>query len=36
MLARMRNAGFSEATWTPYTFGIAGLYRGKKYESIGE
>jgi len=30
MLARMRAAGFREATWTPYTFGIAGLYRGKK------
>ena len=30
MLARMKNAGFAEATWTPYTFGIAGLYRGKK------
>lgn len=30
MLARMRNAGFTEATWTPYTFGIAGLYRGRK------
>ena len=30
MLARMRLAGFREATWTPYTFGIAGLYRGKK------
>jgi demethylmenaquinone methyltransferase/2-methoxy-6-polyprenyl-1,4-benzoquinol methylase len=30
MLARMKAAGFSEATWTPYTFGIAGLYRGKK------
>jgi demethylmenaquinone methyltransferase / 2-methoxy-6-polyprenyl-1,4-benzoquinol methylase len=30
MLARMRQAGFREATWTPYTFGIAGLYRGKK------
>jgi demethylmenaquinone methyltransferase/2-methoxy-6-polyprenyl-1,4-benzoquinol methylase len=30
MLARMRRAGFQEATWTPYTFGIAGLYRGKK------
>ena len=29
MLARMRAAGFREATWTPYTFGIAGLYRGK-------
>jgi demethylmenaquinone methyltransferase / 2-methoxy-6-polyprenyl-1,4-benzoquinol methylase len=30
MLARMNHAGFTEATWTPYTFGIAGLYRGKK------
>jgi len=30
MLARMRHAGFREANWTPYTFGIAGLYRGKK------
>jgi demethylmenaquinone methyltransferase/2-methoxy-6-polyprenyl-1,4-benzoquinol methylase len=30
MLARMRQAGFREATWTPYTFGIAGLYRGRK------
>jgi demethylmenaquinone methyltransferase/2-methoxy-6-polyprenyl-1,4-benzoquinol methylase len=30
MLARMRRAGFVEASWTPYTFGIAGLYRGKK------
>jgi demethylmenaquinone methyltransferase / 2-methoxy-6-polyprenyl-1,4-benzoquinol methylase len=30
MLSRMRNAGFREATWTPYTFGIAGLYRGRK------
>jgi demethylmenaquinone methyltransferase/2-methoxy-6-polyprenyl-1,4-benzoquinol methylase len=30
MLARMRAAGFSEVSWTPYTFGIAGLYRGKK------
>ena len=30
MLGRMRRAGFREATWTPYTFGIAGLYLGKK------
>jgi demethylmenaquinone methyltransferase / 2-methoxy-6-polyprenyl-1,4-benzoquinol methylase len=29
MLRRMKRAGFAEATWTPYTFGIAGLYRGK-------
>jgi len=30
MLERMRRAGFAEAGWTPYTFGIAGLYRGTK------
>jgi demethylmenaquinone methyltransferase/2-methoxy-6-polyprenyl-1,4-benzoquinol methylase len=30
MLLRMRQAGFREASWTPYTFGIAGLYRGKR------
>ena len=30
MLERMKRAGFAEATWTPYTFGIAGLYHGKK------
>ncbi len=30
MLARMKRAGLVEATWTPYTFGIAGLYRGKR------
>ena len=30
MLDRMRDAGFREPNWTPYTFGIAGLYRGKK------
>ncbi len=30
MLQRMKEAGFSEASWTPYTFGIAGLYRGRK------
>lgn len=30
MLQRMKAAGFSEAHWTPYTFGIAGLYRGRK------
>jgi demethylmenaquinone methyltransferase/2-methoxy-6-polyprenyl-1,4-benzoquinol methylase len=30
MLRRMRRAGFREASWTPYTFGIAGLYRGWK------
>jgi demethylmenaquinone methyltransferase/2-methoxy-6-polyprenyl-1,4-benzoquinol methylase len=30
MVQRMRAAGFREAGWTPYSFGIAGLYRGKK------
>ena len=30
MLERMRRAGFREVSWTPYTFGIAGLFRGKK------
>jgi demethylmenaquinone methyltransferase / 2-methoxy-6-polyprenyl-1,4-benzoquinol methylase len=30
MTARMRVAGFREANWTPYTFGTAGLYRGRK------
>jgi len=30
MLQRMKRAGLTEATWTPYTFGIAGLFRGKK------
>ncbi len=30
MLERMKAAGFSQVSWTPYTFGIAGLYRGRK------
>jgi demethylmenaquinone methyltransferase/2-methoxy-6-polyprenyl-1,4-benzoquinol methylase len=30
MLCRMRDTGFREASWTAYSFGIAGLYRGKK------
>ena len=30
MIERMRAVGFREATWTPYTFGIAGLYRARK------
>jgi demethylmenaquinone methyltransferase/2-methoxy-6-polyprenyl-1,4-benzoquinol methylase len=30
MLERMRQAGFGAVSWTPYTFGIAGLYRGMK------
>ncbi|HEX3353568.1 MAG: bifunctional demethylmenaquinone methyltransferase/2-methoxy-6-polyprenyl-1,4-benzoquinol methylase UbiE [Terriglobales bacterium] len=30
MLRRMESIGFGELSWTPYTFGVAGLYRGKK------
>lgn len=30
MLKRMESAGFGEASWTPYNFGVAGLYRGLK------
>ena len=30
MRSRMKQSGFSEASWTAYTMGIAGLYRGVK------
>jgi demethylmenaquinone methyltransferase/2-methoxy-6-polyprenyl-1,4-benzoquinol methylase len=30
MMTRMKQAGFGEASWTPYTMGVAGLYRGVK------
>jgi len=30
MLSRMQDIGFRHVSWTPYTFGIAGLYRGRK------
>jgi len=30
MLALMRSVGFTSISWTPYTFGIAGLYRAVK------
>lgn len=30
MLSRMQDVGFRDTTWTPYTFGIVGLYRGRK------
>jgi demethylmenaquinone methyltransferase / 2-methoxy-6-polyprenyl-1,4-benzoquinol methylase len=30
MLARMQAVGFRNPSWTPYTFAIAGLYRGSK------
>jgi len=28
MLDRMKAAGFQNTSWTPYSFGIAGLFRG--------
>ena len=30
MLSRMKAAGFREVNYTPYTFGVAGVYWGKK------
>jgi demethylmenaquinone methyltransferase / 2-methoxy-6-polyprenyl-1,4-benzoquinol methylase len=30
ILSRMKAAGFRDALWTPYTFGIAGLFRGRR------
>jgi demethylmenaquinone methyltransferase/2-methoxy-6-polyprenyl-1,4-benzoquinol methylase len=30
MLERMERVGLREVSWSPYTLGIAGLYRGKK------
>ena len=30
MLELMRSVGFTDVSWTPYTFGIAGLWRGVK------
>ena len=30
LLQRMQAAGFSKPSWIPYTFGIAGLYRGMR------
>lgn len=30
MMGRMRQAGFSEVSWTPYTMGVAGVYWGRK------
>lgn len=36
ILGRMRDIGFHYVSWTPYTFGIAGLYRGKKGKVSGD
>ena len=30
MLQMMRDAGFSDVSWTPYTFGVAGLFCGTR------
>ena len=30
ILSRMKVAGFRDASWNSYTFGIAGLFRGKR------
>jgi demethylmenaquinone methyltransferase/2-methoxy-6-polyprenyl-1,4-benzoquinol methylase len=34
MLARMESACFRDVSWTPYTFAIAGLYRGKRVHPV--
>ena len=33
MLQTMQSIGFTEVSWTPYSFGIAGLYRAVKPQS---
>ena len=33
LLQTMESVGFREVSWTPYSFGIAGLYRGLKPQS---
>src|SRR5262249_2555373 len=30
MQSKMSTAGFTNVSWTPYTLGVAGLYRGRK------
>jgi demethylmenaquinone methyltransferase / 2-methoxy-6-polyprenyl-1,4-benzoquinol methylase len=32
LLEMMRSVGFAQVSWTPYNFGVAGLYRGVKQE----
>jgi demethylmenaquinone methyltransferase/2-methoxy-6-polyprenyl-1,4-benzoquinol methylase len=34
MITRMEAAGYTNARWQPYTFGVAGLYRGVKRDSL--
>ena len=34
MLALIANAGFTQASWTGYTFGTAGLYQGTKLHAL--
>ena len=33
MKGKMLRAGFADVSWEPYTFGVAGLYRGRKPSS---
>lgn len=35
MLELLRASGYSECAWTPYTFGIAGLYTAKRSSVVG-
>jgi len=35
MLELLRACGYTECTWTPYTFGIAGLYTAKRSSVVG-
>ena len=34
MLELMRRVGYEECSWEPYTFGIAGLYRGRRNDRL--
>ena len=35
LMQTMESVGFMEISWTPYSFGIAGLYRAVKPQSVG-
>ncbi|MFP5238104.1 MAG: ubiquinone/menaquinone biosynthesis methyltransferase [Acidobacteriota bacterium] len=35
MLELLRSSGYDECSWTPYTFGIAGLYTAKRTSVVG-
>jgi demethylmenaquinone methyltransferase/2-methoxy-6-polyprenyl-1,4-benzoquinol methylase len=36
LLSTIHHVGLKEGTWTPYTFGIAGLYRGIKKSKLAD